>query len=128
VLFLGRPAAPYTTLRSAVQNRFLLIALVLVLVATAVGYALARGLTGSLLELARGADKIAKGDLTRSLDQLKALAEIGQTVSSMLNLETVLTAIVSHSVALPGSDDGAIYEDDESTGEFQASRRCLEPR
>ena len=169
VLFLGRSAAPYVTLRLAVQNRFLIIALVLALVATAVGYALARGLTKSLLELARGADKIAKGDLsvqvkvksrdeagalakafnemvgelaqsrnqlreyaeqlerrvqdrtrelTRSLDQLKALGEVSQTVSSTLNLETVLTAIVSHSVELTGSDGGAIYEYDESTEEF----------
>ena len=57
-------------------------------------------------------------ELTRSVGELKALGEVGQTVSSTLDLETVLTRIVSHAVQLSGTDGGAIYEYDESSEEF----------
>jgi len=49
-------------------------------------------------------------ELTRSVGELKALGEVSQVVSSTLNLETVLTRIVSHAVQLSGTDGGAIYE------------------
>jgi signal transduction histidine kinase len=57
-------------------------------------------------------------ELARSVEQLTALGEIGQTVSSTLDLETVLTSIVSHAVQLSGTDGGAIYEYDEATERF----------
>ena len=57
-------------------------------------------------------------ELVRSVEELKALGEVGQTVSSTLNLETVLTRIVSHAVQLSGTDGGAIYEYDEQSEEF----------
>jgi two-component system, NtrC family, sensor kinase len=57
-------------------------------------------------------------ELTRSVGELKALGEVGQAVSSTLDLETVLTSIVSHAVQLSGTDGGAIYEYDEHSGEF----------
>jgi GAF domain-containing protein len=57
-------------------------------------------------------------ELTRSVGELKALGEVGQAVSSTLDLETVLTSIVSHAVQLSGTDGGAIYEYDESSEEF----------
>jgi GAF domain-containing protein len=57
-------------------------------------------------------------DLARSVGELKALGEVGQTVSSTLDLETVLTRIVSHAVQLSGTDGGAIYEYDEQSEEF----------
>jgi GAF domain-containing protein len=57
-------------------------------------------------------------ELTRSVGELKALGEVGQTVSSTLDLETVLTRIVSHAVQLSGTDGGAIYEYDEPSEEF----------
>jgi signal transduction histidine kinase len=57
-------------------------------------------------------------ELTRSVGELKALGEVGQTVSSTLDLETVLTRIVSHAVQLSGTDGGAIYEYDEQSEEF----------
>jgi GAF domain-containing protein len=57
-------------------------------------------------------------ELTRSVDELKALGEVGQAVSSTLDLETVLTSIVSHAVQLSGTDGGAIYEYDEHSEEF----------
>ena len=52
-------------------------------------------------------------ELARSVGELKALGEVGQAVSSTLDLETVLTRIVSHAVQLCGTDGGAIYEYDE---------------
>ena len=57
-------------------------------------------------------------ELTRSVGELKALGEVGQTVSSTLDLETVLTRIVSHTVQLSGTDGGAIYEYYEQSEEF----------
>ena len=57
-------------------------------------------------------------ELTRSVGELKALGEVGQAVSSTLDLETVLTSIVSHAVQLSGTDGGAIYEYDETSEEF----------
>jgi signal transduction histidine kinase len=57
-------------------------------------------------------------ELTRSVGELKALGEVSQAVSSTLDLETVLTRIVSHAVQLSGTDGGAIYEYDEQSEEF----------
>ena len=57
-------------------------------------------------------------ELARSVGELKALGEVSQTVSSTLDLETVLTRIVSHAVQLSGTDGGAIYEYNESSEEF----------
>ena len=57
-------------------------------------------------------------ELIRSVGELKALGEVSQAVSSTLDLETVLTRIVSHAVQLSGTDGGAIYEYDESSEEF----------
>jgi len=53
-------------------------------------------------------------ELARSVEELRALGEVGQAVSSTLNLETVLTTIVSRADQLSGTDGGAIYEYDES--------------
>ena len=57
--------------------------------------------------------------LARSVEELKALGEVGQAVSSTLDLERVLTSIVSHAVQLSGANAGAIYEYDEAAQEFQ---------
>jgi signal transduction histidine kinase len=57
-------------------------------------------------------------ELARSVGELRALGEVGQAVSSTLDLETVLTSIVSHAVQLSGTDGGAIYEYDETSEEF----------
>jgi GAF domain-containing protein/anti-sigma regulatory factor (Ser/Thr protein kinase) len=58
------------------------------------------------------------GELARSVQQLTALGEVGQAVSSTLDLETVLTRIASHAVQLSGTDGGAIYEYDEQSQQF----------
>ncbi len=57
-------------------------------------------------------------ELTRSVDQLTALGEVGRAVSSTLDLATVLTTIVSRAVQLAGMEAGAIYEYDEGTEVF----------
>ena len=63
-------------------------------------------------------------DLTRSVDKLTALGEVGRAVSSTLDLETVLSTIVSRAIQLSGTDGGSVYEYDEATEEFslRASR------
>ena len=58
-------------------------------------------------------------ELGRSVEELKALGEVGQAVSSTLDLETVLTTIVSHADQLSGTNGGAIYEYDEPNEEFR---------
>jgi signal transduction histidine kinase len=57
-------------------------------------------------------------DLTRSVEQLTALGEVGRAVSSTLDLETVLTTIVSRAVELSGLDGGVVFEYDDGTEEF----------
>ncbi|HEV8533515.1 MAG TPA: GAF domain-containing protein [Methylomirabilota bacterium] len=57
-------------------------------------------------------------ELTRSVDQLTALGEVGQAVSSTLDLDAVLSTIVTRATQLAGTDGGAIYEYDETAGEF----------
>jgi signal transduction histidine kinase/CheY-like chemotaxis protein/HAMP domain-containing protein len=56
--------------------------------------------------------------LSEAFNDLRALNDVGQAVSSTLDLPTVLTTIVSHAVQLSGADAGAIYEYDEPTEEF----------
>jgi GAF domain-containing protein len=57
-------------------------------------------------------------ELTRSVDQLTALGEVSRAVSSTLDLETVLTTIVSRAVELSGLDGGVVFEYDETAEEF----------
>ena len=51
-------------------------------------------------------------ELARSVEELTALGEISQTVSSTLDLEKVLTSIVRHAAQLSDADAGTIYEFD----------------
>jgi signal transduction histidine kinase/HAMP domain-containing protein len=57
-------------------------------------------------------------ELTRSVEELRALGEVGQAVSSSLDIQSVLTSIVSHAVELSQTDAGTIYEFDEATQVF----------
>ena len=57
-------------------------------------------------------------ELTRSVEELRALGEVGQAVSGSLDIQAVLTSIVSHAVDLSKADAGTIYEFDESTQAF----------
>jgi two-component system, NtrC family, sensor kinase len=67
-------------------------------------------------------------DLTRLVEELQALSAVSRTVSSTLDLPTVLNTIVSRAVQLSGAAGGLIYEYDEATQEFrlQASHRMAE--
>jgi signal transduction histidine kinase len=56
--------------------------------------------------------------LTRSVGELKALGEVGQAVSSTLELDTVLSTIVGRAVQLSGTDGGIIYEYDDTVAIF----------
>src|SRR5262249_37236802 len=52
-------------------------------------------------------------DLTRSVDELQALSEVGQAISSTLDLQAVLSTIVARATQLSGTDAGVLYEYDE---------------
>ena len=54
--------------------------------------------------------------LTRSVEEMRALGEVGRAVSSTLDLQTVLVTIITHAVELSKADaGGTIYEFDEAT-------------
>jgi signal transduction histidine kinase len=57
-------------------------------------------------------------ELTQSVGELKALGEVGQAVSSTLDLETVLATIVARAVQLAGMDGGSIWEYDAAREQF----------
>src|SRR5262249_50930056 len=57
-------------------------------------------------------------ELGRSVQELRALGEVSQTVNSTLDLETVLSTIVAKAVQLSGTEAGAIYVFDELRREF----------
>jgi GAF domain-containing protein len=67
-------------------------------------------------------------ELARSVQQLTALGEVSQAVSSTLDLQTVLSTIVGHAVQLSGTYAGIIYEYDEVAEKFdlRASYRMEE--
>jgi signal transduction histidine kinase/CheY-like chemotaxis protein len=58
-------------------------------------------------------------ELARKVDQLEALAEVGEAISSTLVADEVLTTIVSHAVELSDTDGGSLMEFDEATGLFR---------
>jgi len=60
-----------------------------------------------------------KAALTRRLDQLEALNAVGESVSASLDLDEVLTTIVTHAVELSGADGGSILEFDPGAEEFR---------
>src|SRR5205807_6683125 len=57
-------------------------------------------------------------ELTRSVQELQALGEVSQALSSTLDLDTVLNTIVSHASQLAGTDACTVYEYDERAEEF----------
>jgi signal transduction histidine kinase len=58
-------------------------------------------------------------DLSRSVEELKALGEVGAAVSSTLDLDTVLTTILTHANKLAGTQAGQIFDYDEATEELR---------
>src|SRR4051812_2448837 len=65
--------------------------------------------------------------LTRSVEEQRALAEVSQAVSSSLDLQAVLTTIVSHAVHLSGADSGSIFELDDTRAELVSRASFQEP-
>jgi signal transduction histidine kinase/putative methionine-R-sulfoxide reductase with GAF domain len=58
------------------------------------------------------------GELARSVEQLRALREVGQAVGSTLDLDAVLNAIVDRAAELAGTGGASIWEYDELTEVF----------
>jgi GAF domain-containing protein len=58
-------------------------------------------------------------ELTRSVEQLRALSDVTQAVSSTLDLETVLNTIVARANQLAGTDGCTVYEYDEAAEAFR---------
>ncbi|HEY7453759.1 MAG TPA: response regulator [Thermoleophilaceae bacterium] len=66
--------------------------------------------------------------LTRSVEELQALGDVGRALSSTLDLETILTTIVSRATQLAGLDSGVIYEYDDASERFHLrATEKLEP-
>jgi signal transduction histidine kinase len=57
-------------------------------------------------------------DLSRSVAELRALSEVGQAISSTLDLQAVLSTIVARATELSGTDAGVVYEYDEQREVF----------
>jgi signal transduction histidine kinase len=58
-------------------------------------------------------------ELGRSVEELKALGEVGSAVSSTLDVDTVLSTIVTRVNQLAGTQSGLIYDYDEATEELR---------
>jgi signal transduction histidine kinase len=62
--------------------------------------------------------EVSSSGLNRSVGELKALGEVGQAVSSTLDLPTVLSTILRHAVRLSQTSGGVIYEYNEASEEL----------
>jgi GAF domain-containing protein len=58
-------------------------------------------------------------ELGRSVEELRALGDVSQAVNSTLELETVLSTIVTNAVQLSGTEAGAIYVFNDQQREFR---------
>jgi signal transduction histidine kinase/DNA-binding response OmpR family regulator len=64
-------------------------------------------------------------ELKRSVEELQALGDVGQAVSSTLDIDTVLATIITHAVQLSKADaGGTIYEYNEATEAFAPRANC----
>src|SRR5688572_12937906 len=66
-------------------------------------------------------------ELAEAREQQAALGEIGEAVSSSLDLQEVLTTVVEHATRLAQADGGTIYELDEPSGGFMLRASYLMP-
>ncbi len=61
-----------------------------------------------------------RAGLTRKVEEMQALAEIGTAISSLsLDHDEVLTTIVEHAVSLAGADGGSLMDYDEQSSLFR---------
>ncbi|HXH82600.1 MAG TPA: ATP-binding protein [Candidatus Tectomicrobia bacterium] len=68
----------------------------------------------------------ARDEAERSLEQVRAFAEVTAAISASLDLRQVLDTVIRRAVVLSGSDAGAIFEFDAATRSFAgvASYHC----
>jgi GAF domain-containing protein len=59
------------------------------------------------------------GELTQSVEELRALGEVTRAVNSTLDLQNVLDTIVAKATQLSGTEAGVIYVFDEANRQFQ---------
>jgi adenylate cyclase len=77
-----------------------------------------------LIERAQAADRLEKqveertAELSKSLGELRALGDVSQAVNSTIDLETVLSTIITKAAQLSGTEAGTIFVYDEATQEF----------
>jgi two-component system, OmpR family, phosphate regulon sensor histidine kinase PhoR len=62
--------------------------------------------------------KRSTANLQRRLDELETLTLLGRSITSSLDLDSVLTAVVDAAVALTGAEEGSLLLLDEATGEL----------
>jgi signal transduction histidine kinase len=80
-----------------------------------------------LAEKAQAADRLEDevkertAELAQSVEELRALGDVSQAVNSTIDLETVLSTIVTKAVQLSGTEAGTIYVFDEARQEFRLS-------
>ncbi len=78
-----------------------------------------------LAEKAQAAERLEQqvkertAELTQSVEELRALGEVTQAVSSTLDLQTLLDTIVAKAAQLSGTEAGVIYVFDEESRQFQ---------
>ena len=82
-------------------------------VALLTSFAAAAAIAARNLELVRTLESRSE-ELARKVDQLEALGEIGDAVSSSLDLDQVLSTIVKNAVELSGTDGGSLMEFDDA--------------
>jgi len=58
-------------------------------------------------------------ELGRSVEELKALGEVGSALSSTLDVDTVLRTILAHASQLAGTQVGQVFDYDEATEELR---------
>jgi GAF domain-containing protein len=76
-------------------------------------------LPGKDLVLAKRAELIdANQQLTHRIEELETLFEIGKSVTSLLDLEGVLSLLVKSAVKLTGADEGYLLLIDEASGDL----------
>ncbi len=72
--------------------------------------------------------KRATASLQKRMDELEVLARLGRSITSSLDLDSVLSAVVDAAVEMTGAEEGSLLLMDEDTGELymRASRNFQE--
>jgi two-component system NtrC family sensor kinase len=84
----------------------------------AVGRALAERRRWQMLVMARTEAEESAEDLSHRIRELEALALVGRTVTSLLDLDEVLTAVVEAAVRLTGAEEGSLLLLEDESGDL----------